>query len=262
MSGTHHFDMVADIYRHLPRNIPDEYSTLLSQHLGLRRNARLLELGCGVGEVAIAFASAGVCVVGLDASVEMLRAAQRTPGAGRVRWINQPVEEFDFGTRKFDAVFSYESFHLFPDPVAVVGQIGRTVVSGGRFGVGWRIASWEDEFKNHIVSTFEGFGVSLADWEYSTCHDFDVWVTAAGMFDRVFRTEVKVPSCDSIDDAATFLVSIERTAHLGDADRRRLRRALHKGFGLGSVGGHLVGTTTYGIKYAVRVAVADGEGTT
>ncbi len=260
MSGTQHFDVVADVYRRLPRAIPDEYGALLTQHLGLRRDARLLELGCGMGEVAITFASAGACVAGLDASVEMLRAAQRTPGAGRVRWVNQPVEEFDFGARRFDAVFSYESFHLFPDPVALVGRIGRAVVPGGRFAVGWRIASWENEFKDHIVSTFEGFGVSLADWEYSTCHDFDEWVAAAGMFGRALRSEVKVPSCDSIDDAATLLASIERTSHLGDAHRRRLRHALHRGFESGSVGGLLVGTTTYGIKCVVRVAAGEADG--
>lgn len=259
MSCNRHFDTMAEVYRHLPREIPDEYSSLLTQYLKLRVDSCLLELGCGVGEVAIAFASAGARVVGLDSSVEMLRTAQRTPGAGRVRWVNQPVEAFDFGEGGFDAVFSYESFHLFPDPLSLVERIGHAVVPGGRFGVGWRIASWEDEYKDHIVSTFASFGISLADWAYSTCHGFDEWVAGAGMYGNTLRAEVKVPSVDSIEDAATFLASIERTSHLGDADRRRLQHALRKGFESGTSGGSLPGMTTYGLKSAARLPVAAGE---
>ncbi|MGN6258126.1 MAG: class I SAM-dependent methyltransferase [Solirubrobacterales bacterium] len=258
MSCNRHFDVMAEVYRRLPREIPDEYSALLTQYLKLETDSRLIELGCGIGEVGIAFALAGARVVGLDSSVEMLRAAQRTPGAGRVRWVNEPVEAFDFGEREFDAVFSYESFHLFPDPFALVERVGRAIVPGGRFGVGWRIASWEDEYKDHIVSTFASFGVSLADWAYSTCHGFDEWVTSAGMFGNTLRAEVRVPSRDSIEDAATLLSSIERTSHLGDADRRRLQQALRRGFEAGAAEGSLPGTTTYGLKCAVRLP-ADAE---
>lgn len=252
MSCHHHFDTMAEIYRRLPREIPAEYSSLLTQYLKLETGDCLLELGCGIGEVAIAFAAAGVRVVGIDSSVEMLRAAQRTHGAGRVRWVNQPVETFECGEGEFDAVFSYESFHLFPDPFALVERIAHAVGPGGRFGVGWRIASWEDEYKDHIVSTFASFGISLADWAYSTCHGFDEWVAATGMFGSTLRAEVKVPSSDSIEDAATFLASIERTSVLSDGDRRRLLRALRRDFESGSNGGSLSGTTTYGLKCAVR----------
>jgi SAM-dependent methyltransferase len=260
MSGVRHFDAVADVYRRLPREIPDEYCTLLVRDLRLQRHSRLLELGCGIGEVAISLASMGSRVVGLDASIEMLRVAQRMPGAGRVSWVNQPVEEFDFGRRRFDAVFSYESFHLFPTPLALVGRIGHALAPGGRFGVGWRIASWEDEFKDHIVSTFESFGISLADWGYSTCHDFEEWIEATGAFDPPLQAEVQLPSWDSIEDAATFLASIDRTSHLGDAARRRLRGALRKGFEAGCTDRHLVGVTTFGIKWAVRAPALAVEG--
>lgn len=256
MSGVRHFDAVADVYRRLPREIPDEYCALLVQSLRLGRRACLLELGCGIGEVAIELASQGRSIIGLDASIEMLRAAQRKPGAGSVHWVNRPVEEYDFGSERYDAVFSYESFHLFPDPLDLVERIGCAIVPGGRLGVGWRIASWEDEFKDHIVSTFERFGISLADWGYSTCHDFEAWIAATGTFGKLQRAEVNLASCDSIDDAATFLASIERTSHLSDADRGRLRTALLDGFEAGSVDGCLVGATSYGLKWAARGPVS------
>jgi 2-polyprenyl-3-methyl-5-hydroxy-6-metoxy-1,4-benzoquinol methylase len=254
MSGVRHFDAVADVYRRLPREIPDEYCALLMQSLRLGRRARLLELGCGIGEVAIELASQGSSIVALDASIEMLRAAQRKPGAGSVQWVNRPVEEYDFGSERYDAVFSYESFHLFPDPPDLVERISCAIVPGGRLGIGWRIASWEDEFKDHIVSTFERFGISLADWGYSTCHDFEAWIAATGTFGKLQRAEVNLASCDSV-----FLASIERTSHLDDADRRRLRAILLEGFEAGSVDGCLVGATSYGLKWAVRGPVYAGE---
>jgi SAM-dependent methyltransferase len=254
-TGSHiHFDRVAHVYRHLPRGIPVDYGALLIDRLGVGEGTRLAELGCGVGEVAIWIARSGVQVTGVDSSIEMLRYAQRSPGAGGVRWVNRSVQDFDFGRDHFDAVFSFESFHLFPDPTLLVARIGEALVPGGRFGIGWRIASWEAQFKDSIVSIFSDYGISMLDWDYSTCYHFERWVAAARLFGAVERVEVIAESQDTIDDAATFLASIERTSSLHDDARDELRQRLAREFSLRSGDRKLIGSTIFGLKYVRRLS--------
>lgn len=59
--------------------------------------ARVLELGCGTGDICLAIARRGAHVVGLDNSPEMIRAAQdkaRRQGCARARWVQGRMEAF------------------------------------------------------------------------------------------------------------------------------------------------------------------------
>jgi len=49
--------------------------------------ARVLDLGCGTGTLAIMLAEGGLDVVGVDPAAAMLEVARRKKGAERVRWI-------------------------------------------------------------------------------------------------------------------------------------------------------------------------------
>lgn len=72
--------------------------------------ARVLDIGCGTGGVALACASLGADVVGIDRNVGMLevaRAAAPPPGAGgSVTWLELGAAEIEdrFPPRHFDAV--------------------------------------------------------------------------------------------------------------------------------------------------------------
>jgi trans-aconitate methyltransferase len=91
---------------------------------------RVLDLGCGTGELTAAIAASGAEVVGLDASPEMLEAARRA----------HPELRFELGdgqalafASEFDAVFSNAALHWMPRAGAVAQGVARALRPGGRF---------------------------------------------------------------------------------------------------------------------------------
>ena len=102
--------------------------TPLLDLLGARAGERVLDLGCGEGELASRLSQRSVSVVGVDASAEMVAAT-------RARGIEAHVmdgQELAFH-RQFDAVFSNAALHWMTDPEAVLRGVNNALVPGGRF---------------------------------------------------------------------------------------------------------------------------------
>lgn len=91
---------------------------------------KVLDLGCGRGELSAQIAASGAAVVGLDASAPMLdKARQAFPD---LRFEMGDGAEFDLGG-DFDAVFSNATLHWIPDHIGVARCVSRALKSGGRF---------------------------------------------------------------------------------------------------------------------------------
>lgn len=105
--------------------------------LGLRRGQRLLDVGCGLGEAALALAAdLGVDgeVVGIDASAAMVRAARSNAGAApcRVRFTVGDARSLGEPDGAFDAVRSERTLQWIADPETAVAEMARVVRPGGR----------------------------------------------------------------------------------------------------------------------------------
>jgi len=90
---------------------------------------RILDLGCGNGQLTQRIASTGAIVVGIDASAEMV-AATRARG---IRAEQSPAEALPGPDAAFDAVFSNAALHWVQDQDAMMAQVRRVLVPGGRF---------------------------------------------------------------------------------------------------------------------------------
>jgi trans-aconitate methyltransferase len=91
---------------------------------------RILDLGCGTGQLTAQIAESGASVVGLDSSLEMIGQARQ----------NYPNLEFrladgaDFSfPGEFDAVFSNAALHWIPQAEKVIQSIASSLRPGGRF---------------------------------------------------------------------------------------------------------------------------------
>ena len=97
--------------------------------LAARPGERILDLGCGDGQLTARLASAGVEMLGVDASAAMVAAA-RAAGIGADE---ASAERLPYADASFDAVFSNAVLHWVRDQDAMMVEVHRVLKSGGRF---------------------------------------------------------------------------------------------------------------------------------
>jgi|GEM_PF-559465 len=107
----------------------------------IRKGARILDLGCGLGRHSIEFAKRGMFVTGLDYSKTYLREAQKAARnarvVNRVTFVRGDMRDAvdRVGSGKFDLVVSlFNTFGYFDkksDDQKVLREISRTLVPGG-----------------------------------------------------------------------------------------------------------------------------------
>jgi trans-aconitate methyltransferase len=95
-----------------------------------RPGERVLDLGCGTGDLAAAIAARGPTVVGLDASPEMLTAARAKYTT--LQFVQGDAANFRFD-EPFDAVFSNAALHWVHDADGAARSIAVALKPRGRF---------------------------------------------------------------------------------------------------------------------------------
>jgi trans-aconitate methyltransferase len=97
----------------------------LSPHPG----ERVLDLGCGDGQLTQRIAASGASVLGVDVSPEMVAAARSRGATADVA----NAESLPYPSAAFDAVFSNAALHWVRDHDAMIFQVHRVLKPGGRF---------------------------------------------------------------------------------------------------------------------------------
>lgn len=106
------------------------FGASLLESLKPQAGERILDVGCGTGQLTAEIARSGATVTGLDKSAEMLAEARK----------NYPDLQFVLGDaagfqfpEPFDAVFSNAALHWVKDAEAAVKSIATALRPGGRF---------------------------------------------------------------------------------------------------------------------------------
>ena len=95
-----------------------------------RPGERVLDLGCGTGELTAMLAARGATVTGLDASEDMLAPARVRHPALAFTAADAQALTYDAA---FDAVFSNAALHWMPRMGDVIAGVARALVRPGRF---------------------------------------------------------------------------------------------------------------------------------
>lgn len=106
------------------------YGADLLDLLAPRPGERILDLGCGTGQLTAEIARRGAHVVGLDRSAEML--ADARCNFPHLEFVDADAARFEF-RKPFDAVFSNAALHWVKDADGVAASVARALAPGGRF---------------------------------------------------------------------------------------------------------------------------------
>ena len=114
-----------------------EFARLLDQ--AIPGNARILEIGCGTGQMSLYLAHADRVVIGADlarAALQLGAAAARRFRLDRVQFIETDLHHPGLRAASFDVVYSSGVLHHTPDPRASFARIAQLVRPGGMIVLG------------------------------------------------------------------------------------------------------------------------------
>jgi ubiquinone/menaquinone biosynthesis C-methylase UbiE len=101
--------------------------------LHIKPPARVLDLGCGTGDLALVLASKGMTVTAIDISTEMLTRASAQDNDAAVEWVHLQThwKTLPFDSGRFDAVVASSVLEYVDDIHLVLREIARVVADGG-----------------------------------------------------------------------------------------------------------------------------------
>jgi ubiquinone/menaquinone biosynthesis C-methylase UbiE len=122
--------------------------------------ASVLDFGAGTGATTAALAAAGAGVVGLDLTLDMLRAdrAQRPPA------VNADATRMPFRASAFDAAVGAFVLSHIPTPVDALAEAARVVRGDGAVMTVGFDGRWEFPAKETIERVMETFGARRPQW--------------------------------------------------------------------------------------------------
>jgi ubiquinone/menaquinone biosynthesis C-methylase UbiE len=124
------FDEIAVEYDRRRPTYPDELIDQACQVAGIRSGDRVLEVGCGSGQLTRGLAARGLHVTALEPGQNLIALArQNLEGAGEVEFVNAQFEDALL-LGQFHAVFSASAFH-WVDPEVSWQKAAGVLVPGG-----------------------------------------------------------------------------------------------------------------------------------
>jgi SAM-dependent methyltransferase len=125
------------------------YHRRLLEAAAVQPGERVLDVGCGNGQVARDLAAAGARAVGIDLSRQMLERARELAG-GAVDFVEGDAQVHPFADGEFDVVVSRFGAMFFSDRQAAFRNLARATAPGGRIALVAWAALQENEWLQEV----------------------------------------------------------------------------------------------------------------
>lgn len=161
-----------------------KYGEALIEILAPQAGEKILDLGCGTGDLAHQISLSGCQVIGVDAAQEMVDEAKAKYPS--IDFVCDDACNFDLG-KKMDAVFSNAVLHWIRQPETILDRVVAHLRKKGRFVAEFGAKGNVEKIRNTIREVLKGHGyhdqAAIQKWyfpsvaEYSTLlekHGFDI----------------------------------------------------------------------------------------
>jgi trans-aconitate methyltransferase len=128
-SGGLGFTWNADLYS-TKHNFVFKYGEDLISWLQPKEGERILDVGCGTGELTNELSKSGATIIGIDASEQMIKKAKEQ--FADIQFFVKDATNFSFD-EPFDAVFSNATLHWINDQLKALQCVYNSLKRGGRF---------------------------------------------------------------------------------------------------------------------------------
>lgn len=225
------FKGTAPYYARYRHQFPAEFFNLVAGKFKLDSTGRMLDLGCGTGQLAIPFAAYFEEVIGLDPEPEMLEQAAlaaETAGATNIRWLeggSADLPDLQPQLGKFRLVAMGNSFHWM-DQAATLANLDEMVEPGGGLVItgigagssfGGTFNGWQN-IVNELLKKWLGETRRAGSGTYQQPTERFEQILARSSFSRVERLEMNDTRFVSIEEIIGLLYSTSYAskAVLGD----------------------------------------------
>lgn len=158
-----------------------QYGQSLIELLAPKAGERILDLGCGTGDLANQLYENGVDVVGVDSSVNMVKQAKNK--YPHVNFVVLDATNLEF-EHEFDAVFSNATLHWVKPPIKALHRIFRSLKTGGRFVAEFGGKGNVQTISNEIIKQIEAAGYEFKKerfpWFYPSIGEYSTLMEEAG----------------------------------------------------------------------------------
>ena len=100
-----------------------------------KRDSKILEIGCNLGQMTFVLAGMGYTIAGFDLSANAIEKAQMRAEHFKLKNISFEVQDAecynDHNEEKYDVIFSFSAFRYFPDPLKALKESFRVLKKGG-----------------------------------------------------------------------------------------------------------------------------------
>ena len=210
---------------------PDALFQHVVERFGLDGTGRLLDVGCGTGQLAIPFASHFAEVAGLDPDPGMLAEAARgarEAGVRNARWIQGRDEDLQRLSEEIGrvrlATFG-RAFHWM-ERDAILRALDRVIEPGGGVVIVadaeriWHVAGDWQQATQAVIRRWLGDVRRAGSGIYAVRHVPFEETLAASAFSRIERYLVTVERFPTIDDIVGYLYSTSFCSHFVLGDKR------------------------------------------
>lgn len=183
--------------------VADPVRDEIVRRAGIGAGTRVLDAGCGSGELAAQLVALGAIVSAVDAAPGMVALARATAPAADVRLA--AIDRLPFLDGAFDVVISVNTLQFADDMAAALTELARVAAPGGMVAV----ANWAERARNDLDTLETAIAVDdgddpddLVDLDYRVPGGLDALFAVAGM-PVDWSSTVDVPwSAASDDDLA------------------------------------------------------------